>query len=252
MYDAIVLAGGISSEQLRQYSRAEYEALIEVGGKPMVSFVVDALLKVAEIRKVMVVGPQSELSRYLVDTRIKVVENGNGIIENVLIALSNMQPTEKVIIATADIPMLTPEAVSDFLDRCARIDADFYYPIVAKEENEKQYPGMRRTYVKLKEGTFTGGNIFLVNPQVVKNCVEAAKRIFTYRKQPLQLSRILGIKFIIQYLLGTLTMPEVAQRVSEILTLRGAVVVSAYPEVGIDVDKPSDLDLVRQRFAVHT
>lgn len=250
MYDAIVLAGGVNSEQLRQYSRAEYEALIEVGGKPMVSFVVDALLNVAEIRNVTVVGPQSALSRYLVDQRVKVVESGEGIIENVLIALNNMHPTEKVVIATADIPMLTPEAVKDFLEHCSHIDADFYYPIVAKEQNDKQYPGMRRTYVRLKEGTFTGGNIFLVNPHVVKNCVDAAKRIFAYRKQPLQLSRILGIKFIIRYILGTLTIPEVAQRVSEILTLRGAVVVSTYPEVGIDVDKPSDLDLVRHRFAL--
>lgn len=250
MYDAIVLAGGVNNEQLRQYSRAEYEALIEIGGKPMVSFVVDALLNVEEIRNVVVVGPWSELSKCLSDSRIKIVESGNGIIDNVLIALENMQPTEKVVVATADIPMLTPEAIKDFLDSCSRIDADFYYPIVAKEENEKQYPGMRRTYVKLREGTFTGGNIFLVNPQVVQNCVEAAKRIIAHRKQPLQLSRILGIKFIFQFLLGTLTLPEVSQRVSEILTLRGAVIVSAYPEVGIDVDKPSDLDLVRHRFTV--
>lgn len=250
MYDAIVLAGGVNSEQLRQYSRAEYEALIEIEGKPMVSFVVNALLNVAEIRNIVVVGPRSELGKYFADKRVKLVESGNGIIENVLLALDNMQPTEKVVVATADIPMLTPDAVRDFLERCSRVDADFYYPIVSKGENEKYYPGMRRTYVKLREGTFTGGNIFLVNPKVVPNCIEASKKIVVYRKQPLQLSRILGIKFIIQYLLGILTMEEVAQRVSEILHLRGTVVVSTYPEVGIDVDKPSDLDLVRHRFAV--
>lgn len=250
MYDAIVLAGGINSEQLRQYSRAEYEALIEIGGRPMVSFVVDALLNAAEVRHVVVVGPRAELSRYFDDERVKLVENGNGIMENVLLGLENMQPTEKVIIATGDIPMLTPEAVRDFLDRCVRIDADFYYPIVAKEENERNYPGMRRTYVRLREGVFTGGNIFLVNPRVVKQCVEAAKGIIVYRKQPIQLCRILGFKFILQYFLGTLTLSEVAQRVSEILNLRGAVIVSAFPEVGIDVDKPSDLDLVRNRFAM--
>jgi len=250
MYDAIVLAGGVNSEQLRQYSRAEYEALIEIGGKPMVSFVVDALLNVAEIRNVVVVGPHSELNGYFDNDRVKLVENGDGIMENVLLALANMQPTERVVVATGDIPLLTPEAVRDFIDCCARFDADFYYPIVAKEENEKNYPGMRRTYVRLREGVFTGGNIFLVNPQVVKQCVEAAKGIIAYRKQPVQLCRILGFKFILQYFLGTLTLPEVAKRVSEILTLRGAVVVSTYPEVGIDVDKPSDLDLVRSRFAL--
>ncbi len=98
MYDAIVLAGGINSEQLRQYSRAEYEALIEIGGKPMVSFVVDALLNVAEIRNVVVVGPRSELNRYFDNDRVKLVENGDGIMENVLLALANMQPTERVVV----------------------------------------------------------------------------------------------------------------------------------------------------------
>jgi hypothetical protein len=168
----------------------------------------------------------------------------------VLIALDNISPTEKVIIATADIPMLTPEAVHDFLENCAQYDADFYYPIVAKEENEKAYPGICRTYVKLKEGTYTGGNIFLVNPNVIRNCMEVAKHIVAHRKNPFRLSRILGLKFVFQFIWGTLTLPDVARRVSELLKLRGAVIVSTYPEVGIDVDKPSDLDLVRHQFTL--
>jgi molybdopterin-guanine dinucleotide biosynthesis protein A len=250
MYDAIVLAGGVNSEQLRQYSCAEYEALIEIHGKPMVTFVVDALLKVEEVRNIVVVGPEKELHGHLPKERVKLVASADGIIGNVLTALQNMEPTKKVIVATADIPMLTPEAVCDFLQRCSQQEADFYYPIVAREANEGHYPGMRRTYVKLREGTFTGGNIFLVDPVVVGRCVEAANKIVAQRKNPFQLSRLLGLRFIIQFLLGTLTLPAVAKRVSEILNLRGAVVVSAYPELGIDVDKPSDLDLVRNQFTL--
>lgn len=250
MYDAIVLAGGVNSDQLRRYSCAEYEALIEIDGKPMVSFVVEALLQMSEVRTIVVVGPKQELHRFFGDDRVKVVESGRGIMENVLIALDNISPTEKVIIATADIPMLTPEAVHDFLGNCAKCEADFYYPIVAKEENEKVYPGIRRTYVRLKEGTYTGGNIFLVNPHVIRNCMDVAKHIVAHRKNPFQLSRILGLKFVFQFIWGTLTLPDVVRRVSELLNLRGAVIVSAYPEVGIDVDKPSDLDLVRHRFTL--
>lgn len=250
MYDAIVLAGGVNNEQLRQYSCAEYEALIEIDGRPMVSFVVEALLQINEVRSIVVVGPRQQLHSFFQDGRVKLVESGKGIMENVLIALDSISPTERVIIATADIPMLTPEAVHDFLTKCARHEADFYYPIIAKEENERSYPGIRRTYVRLKEGVFTGGNIFLVNPGVIRNCMEVAKQIVAKRKNPFQLSRILGLKFVVQFILGTLTLPDVVRRVSELLNLRGAVVVSPYPEVGIDVDKPSDLDLVRHRFTL--
>jgi 2-phospho-L-lactate guanylyltransferase (CobY/MobA/RfbA family) len=35
------------------------------------------------------------------------------------------------------------------------------------------------------------------------------------------------------------------QKVSDMLDLKGAVVVAPWPEVGVDVDKPSDLELVR-------
>ena len=40
-------------------------------------------------------------------------------------------------------------------------------------------------------------------------------------------------------------MAEVEVRVEELIKLKGAGVVSLYPEIGIDVDKPSDLQFAR-------
>ena len=39
--------------------------------------------------------------------------------------------------------------------------ADLCYPIV-KGTKGCQYPDMERTYVKLKEGKYTGGNVFVI------------------------------------------------------------------------------------------
>ena len=44
---------------------------------------------------------------------------------------------------TGDIPLLTPEAVDDFLSRCQGVSADIYYSIVSKEANEAAYPGVK-------------------------------------------------------------------------------------------------------------
>ena len=38
--------------------------------------------------------------------------------------------------------------------------------VCAKEAIEEKYPGVRRTYVRLKDGTLLG-NVVLINPQVI-------------------------------------------------------------------------------------
>lgn len=68
------------------------------------------------------------------------------------------------------------------------------------------------------------------------------------RKNPLKLSRLLGFKFILKLLFNRLSMAEIEERVRLILGFRGVAVVSPYPEVGIDVDKPQDLALVEETF----
>ncbi|HBR33284.1 MAG TPA: hypothetical protein DD734_01515, partial [Firmicutes bacterium] len=60
-----------------------------------------------------------------------------------------------------------------------------------------------------------------------------------------QLSRLLGFKFLVKLLTGRLKVAEIEARVEEILGMKGAGVLSLYPEIGVDVDKPSDLALAR-------
>ena len=79
--------------------------------------------------------------------------------------------------------------------------------------------------------------------------MEVAERIIDNRKNPLKLCCILGWSFVLAFLLGSLSLVKVERRVSEILGIKGAVIQSDYPELGIDVDKPSDLELVRTVFS---
>lgn len=248
MYDAIILAGGENSKYLNKYSPQPYEAMIEIAGKPMVSFVAQALSASQHVEKIYVVGPVTELSRCEFPVNTELIESGPTIIETIKIGMNALGHQRKVLVATADIPLLTAEAINDFLAQCAKVEADLYYPIVQQEINNKRYPGNKRTYVRLKEGTYTGGNIFLVNPAIVPQCVAAAERIIDNRKNPFKLACILGLKFVLQFLLGTLSVSKVKDRVSELLNIKGAVIQSQYPELGIDVDKPSDLELVRSTF----
>ena len=249
MYDAIILAGGEKRKQLFHLSHQPYEALIEIAGQPMVTFVANALAACGSVNRIFIVGPEAALKECEFPPQTTILAGGRTIMETIQIGMKALGHRDKTLVATADIPLLTAEAVNDFLIQCSKIDADFYYPIVSKEINERRYPSTRRTYVRLREGTFTGGNIFLVNPGIVSRSLTVANQIIENRKRPLALCKILGWTFIIKFLTGTLCLAEVEKRVSELLCLRGAVVHSRFPELGIDVDKPSDLELVRARIA---
>ncbi|MDD4600071.1 2-phospho-L-lactate guanylyltransferase [bioreactor metagenome] len=249
MYDAIILAGGENSKDLSKFSPQPYEAMIEIAGKPMVSFVAQALSASQHVDKIYVVGPVKELERCEFPGGVVIVEGGSTIIDTIRRGMEALGHERKVLVVTADIPLLTPEAVNDFLMQCDKVEADLYYPIVRREVNNKCYPGNKRTYVRLKEGTYTGGNIFLVNPAIVPQCMALAARIIGNRKNPFKLVCILGWKFVLRFVLGILSLGRVEKRVSELLGITGAVVHSQYPELGIDVDKPSDLELVKSTFS---
>jgi len=88
----------------------------------------------------------------------------------------------------------------------------------------------------------------LVNPAIVDHCMDVAEEMIDNRKNPLKLCRLLGWSFVIRFLCGVLKLQDVEQRVSQLLQVTGAVILSPYPELGIDVDKPSDLEMVRTAF----
>lgn len=244
MVDAVVLAGSPNNGPLKECSPARYEALIPIGSKTMVEHVVGALLKARQIRRVLVIGPVAELSALLAGERVSVAESGGSILENIGTGLNLLSGEKRVLLVTSDIPMLTPGAVDNFLELCGDMSGDLYYPVISKQVVENKFPATRRTYVNIKEGVFTGGNLFLINPAVFKKCVENGQKIINLRKSPLGLCRLLGFGFVIKFLIRSLTLREAQEKVSQLLGgIRGVVVISKYPEVGVDVDKPGDFEL---------
>lgn len=250
MYDAIILAGG-ESKRLSQYSKQRYEAMIEIAGKPMVTFVAHALRASGKVDRIFIVGPSEVMASCDFPDNTILLDGGRTIMDTIQIGMKALGHENPVLVVTADIPLLTPEAVTDFINQCAQTTVvDLYYPVVARQVNELYYPGNKRTYVRLKEGVFTGGNIFLVNPVIVPRCLQVAEQIIAERKNPLRLCRIIGWRFVLKFLCRMLSVREVEQQFSDLLGIRGAVIFSGYPELGIDVDKPSDLELVKSAFAM--
>jgi molybdopterin-guanine dinucleotide biosynthesis protein A len=257
--DAVVLAGGLNSDSLRASCGYEKEALITIGNRPMVEYVVNALKHTPQVGRIVVAGHRDDLtSIFGSDPSLIISDSGPSSVATLQKGLETLQAktpdhsqTQRmVIVTTGDIPMITPEAIDDFLHLCQKRKGDLYYPVVTRENSECKYPGVIRTYVRLREGQFTGGNLILVDPAIVAQCSAMADRIVQRRKNPLALCKLLGWRFVMKFLFRTLNLAEVEDKVSNMMGIKGVAVISSYAEVGVDVDKPGDLQLVRRILEV--
>jgi len=241
---AIVLGGGRNTGPLKKTEASSYEAGITINNRPMVEYIIDVLAAMVEVETVLVVIPPGVIDPEKW-SKVKTVPPGQRMMDSLIQAFEHVQHEDHVLVVASDVPLIKQEALRDFLASCQRRPADAYYSFVPKTAIMARYPTTKRTYVRLQEGTVTGGNVFLIRPQVILKYRDRIEQAFALRKHPLQLSRLLGFKFLIKLLAGRLEVAEIEARVEEILGMKGAGVLSLYPEIGVDVDKPSDLALAR-------
>lgn len=244
--NVILLAGAANAGPLREVSSATNEALIEINGKPMVQYVIDALGQSSEVGRIVIVAPPGEIEPHVTGRNLEFVPSSNHIVDNVLNAFYTLPSDEEFLVVSSDVPLITGEIIDGLIALCRQKPAELYYPIVEKSVAELRFPHMKRTYVPLKEGIFTGGNIFLCHPSIVERAAPKVRAFLDYRKSPLKMVSLLGWTFAIRYLLlKNLNLQELEDKVSQMLDVKGAVVICPWPEVGVDVDKPSDLELMR-------
>ncbi|MGE5398131.1 MAG: NTP transferase domain-containing protein [Chitinophagales bacterium] len=248
-YDVVIMAGGVNSGELRKYAPYESEALIIIGNYPMILYVYEAVKRSNKVGNIIISGPDSLRELFKKEENLVFTPPGEDPLESLSNALNTVgvaNLSEKVLVLPTDIPFITPEAIDDFIDRTEQFEADFYYAIVRKEVNEARFPGVIRTYVNIKEGTFTGGNLFVIRTPIVNQCIELGKKLVQKRKNPLAQAKLFGMKLVFKFITRQLSIADAEQRFSEILGISGRAVVSPYAEVGVDVDKPSDLKLAEQ------
>ncbi len=234
--DAAVLAGGGAEPGLPP--GLPNKAFLPLAGRPMVQRVVDALRATPEVGRLILVAPQP-VPAEVASACDQVLADRGELLANVQAALDALAGAGWVLACAADLPLLTPAAVSRFLARCAERQADFYYGIVRREDVESRFPGVRKTFVRVREGAFTGSSLVLLRPEVLERVRPLLERAVAARKNPAQLAVLFGGKYVVKYLSGRLSVGDVEQRVHELTGLRGAAVVCPDPEVALDVDAGS-------------
>lgn len=250
MVDAMILAGGLSP-WLKDIAGTEHRCLVKIGDKRIIDYLIDALQKSDSIRHIVIAARKEALPllQGTLPDGILLCEADGDLPATAYAAAKALGSgsTEKLLGVCDDIPLLMPLAVREFLADCHKHpEAELYYPIIPKDACLAQYPHAQRTYGKLSDGIFTGGNMMLVAKKIIPPGQQKAKEIFARRKSPLQLCNWLGWSFIIKLLLHKLTIAEAEKRTSELMEMRCKAIITRHACVGMDVDKPSDLELVRR------
>ncbi|MGR6837198.1 nucleotidyltransferase family protein [Syntrophomonas erecta] len=252
-YDAIILAGGQSNSELRKIAPYDNEALIIIGNYPMIYYVYQALRKCSLVRNIVISGPVEALRTIFArEENIYFASGGDNAVESFSKAVEVLREkgiSSNLLVMPTDIPFITTEAIEDFIRQCKKYRADFFYPVTSKEVNEARFPGVSRTYVNLREGVFTGGNLFIIKESIVNRGLDVAVKLVERRKNPLALAKLFGLGLVWKYLTRQLTITSIEKKFYQVTGLKGKAIISPYAEVGVDVDKPSDLELANQYLA---
>ncbi len=248
MIEAVLLAGGVNKGKLAECSDAAWEAMIDINGRPMASYVVKGILDSDRVSKVIVSGPE-ELAVPLAQfgERAKLVKPGANLLDSLLNALEATE-ADRVVIGTADIPLVDGAAIRDMIELCDKQDAEVYYALVFKEDYEKAYPGGKRTYVNLKDGVLTGANVFIASKAALMGKKELISEMYAKRKNPLAMAVALGLGpvTLLRLMTGKVAISEIEAIARKSFKLEGRGIRTRYASIAMDVDKPSDLELARK------
>lgn len=241
--NAVVLGGG-RDDAFAQGFGVPVKSLIPIHGLPMSAYVLRALRQSRLVGRIVYVGPVTPALDGLFDIQ---VQDRGLILENLELGLAALPADERVLVSTADVPLLTADAVRDLLTRDP--GAGLVYPIIPMTASEARFPGGRRTAARVREGRFTGGNLFLLEPRLVGQFMPRLKRVIDNRKNVLALAGLIGLPVLVKFVLGSLTVGELEARVTRILGVDARALITDHAEIGFDVDKADDLEVAVRALA---
>jgi len=250
----LLTAGGDAPAEIRHRTGALRKALIPLKGRLLFTYVLDAVLALPESKRVLVsCGESSEGFPLPPAPCVRYFDGAHDIVEAIERAADILRAEigdacldGELMIAAIDVPLVTSEQLRQLIERARELHADVVWPLVEREVVEAEFPGSRRTYVKTRQGTFTGGNVFLVKPRPLLTQMRLLRRIFKHRKNPLALASIFGLGLIVKLLSGGISVPAMEEGLSARLGVKLRALLFEHPEIAVDLDKLVDLEQMEE------
>lgn len=254
--DAVVMAGGIPNPEdpLYTFVNGDAKALVDVAGKPMIQWVLDALSGAKRVDNVILVGlsPKNQLAcakpLYFVPNQGRMLAN---IITGVNKSLELNKKNQYVLLVSSDIPSVKPEMVDWLIDTCMETKDDLYYGICPREVMEARFPNSKRTYTKLKDIELCGAdmNVIHVRMATEPDHMKLWEALIGSRKNALRQASMIGWDTAFQLATRSITLDNLVEKACRRIGVKGRVIIWDQAEPCMDVDKPHQLELMRTDLA---
>jgi GTP:adenosylcobinamide-phosphate guanylyltransferase len=243
--DALILAGSRGPhDPVAALGGVAHKALVPIAGRPMLSYVLDAVAGVPEVARIFVcIDDATDLRAAAGSVAFQRIPPASSPAASMAAALQSIDGQRPLLVTTADHPLLTTAMIRYFLDQAAK-DADLSVGLAEATTVTAAFPEGKRTFYRLAGQGFSGCNLFLARRPGAGRVAEYWRRMETHRKQPLRLVREIGIAALIRYALGLLSLDAAFAHVSRLTGAAIRPVLLPFAEAATDVDKPADFVLV--------
>jgi GTP:adenosylcobinamide-phosphate guanylyltransferase len=216
--------------------------LAEVGGKPILARVVEALRQ-SGVARIAVAANDPQVMALAEALGTELVPPQSGPSASVGAAFAELGAP--LLVTTADHALLRPEWVRDFVSDVPE-GTDAAVLLASREAVQRAMPESRRTWLRLADGDWSGCNLFLMATPRAIAAIEAWQAVEANRKRPWKIAARFGLRPLWLYVTGRLTADGAVGLLGRRVGIEAHAVAARDGLAAVDVDKPQDLADVRR------
>lgn len=253
--DVIIPAGGIPKQgnPLHNLTQGKPKAILDIAGKPMIQWVLDAVSEAKSVGRVAVVGLDGSVELSC-DKPLTLLPDQGSMIGNIRAGLRSILEkdpnAEYVMTVASDIPLVTGEMLDWFIEQTKQSRHELYINMVKRQVLEKRFPGIKRRINRVGNLELRGAaDISIFQPKIIFKTNGVAERLERARGHPLRQLNFIGFDTLFLLMLRRLDLDAFIKRLSKKHDVDLHPVICPYAEIGMDVDEPLHLDIMNRELA---
>lgn len=247
---ALLLAGSRPGvDPIAQAAGVPVKTLVPVDGDAMINRPARALLAHPAIDRLVILtqSPQvfadNPATAWLAThPAIHFERSGSGIATSLLALMDRADIAYPLLVTTADHVLLDGEMIDQFVGEAQ--GADLAVALVERRNLLAAYPNSRRTWLKFRDGWWSGANLFWFGGGKARPVVALWQEVEQDRKKGWKVLAAFGPLPLLGAVLRILTLRGGIARIGRRFGLTARLVAMDKAEACIDADKPDDIALI--------
>lgn len=245
-FTALVLAGQRAGERnpVAAFGGTTHKCVVSLRGRPMINWVLGALLESPWIRQAIVSIETPELLAGIPEIvqrqsegRLVLVRSAGHLGDSVVTALRGRDDAYPVLVTTADNALLTVAMIEHFCSQMLSRRIDAAVALAPFELVRAAHPGSKdRSSYRLRDGGFSNCNLFGLGSARALAGIELFRSGGQFGKKPRRVIGAVGPWLGLRYLARVITLRGLERGLSRRFGIELGVVEMPFAEAPIDVD----------------